>query len=34
MEDGAVRTFAYDTPPRWTTGDRVRIVNGQLHSRA
>lgn len=34
MEDGAVRTFAYDTQPQWTAGDRVRVVDGQLRSRA
>lgn len=33
MEDGAVRTFAYDTQPHWASGDRVRIVDGQLRSR-
>jgi outer membrane lipoprotein SlyB len=34
MEDGVVRTFAFDTQPQWTAGDRVRVVNGQLRSRA
>jgi outer membrane lipoprotein SlyB len=34
MEDGIVRTFAYDTQPQWTAGDRVRVVDGQLRSRA
>jgi outer membrane lipoprotein SlyB len=34
MEDGVVRTFAYDTQPQWMAGDRVRVVDGQLRSRA
>lgn len=34
MEDGATRTFSYDNQPQWTTGDRVRVVDGQLRSRA
>ena len=33
MEDGVVRTFAYDTQPHWATGDRVRVVEGELRSR-
>jgi outer membrane lipoprotein SlyB len=33
MEDGVVRTFAYDTQPQWLAGDRVRVVDGQLRSR-
>lgn len=34
MEDGAVRTFSYDNQPHWGAGDRVRIIDGQLRSRA
>lgn len=34
MEDGQVRTFPYAQQPSWTVGDRVRVVNGQLASRA
>ena len=29
MEDGGVRTFAYDTQPQWASGERGRIGNGQ-----
>ncbi|HEY0847498.1 MAG TPA: glycine zipper 2TM domain-containing protein [Noviherbaspirillum sp.] len=34
MEDGDVRTFPFAQQPGWSTGDRVRVVNGQLTSRA
>ncbi|RZI40984.1 glycine zipper 2TM domain-containing protein [Herbaspirillum sp. HC18] len=34
MEDGEVRTFPYAQQPGWSVGDRVRVVNGQLTSRA
>ncbi|HEY8609327.1 MAG TPA: glycine zipper 2TM domain-containing protein [Noviherbaspirillum sp.] len=34
MEDGASRTFSYQQQPGWGIGDRVRVVNGQLASRA
>jgi outer membrane lipoprotein SlyB len=34
MEDGSIRTFPYQHQPAWTAGDRVRVVNGQLASRA
>lgn len=34
MEDGEVRTFPYAQQPAWGIGDRVRVVDGQLTSRA
>jgi outer membrane lipoprotein SlyB len=34
MEDGTVRTFPYQHQPAWSIGDRVRVVDGQLASRA
>lgn len=34
MEDGSIRTFPYAQQPGWNTGDRVRVVNGHLTSRA
>lgn len=34
MEGGEVRTFPYAQQPGWNVGDRVRVVNGQLTSRA
>lgn len=34
MEDGSIRTFSYSQQPAWNIGDRVRVVNGQLTSRA
>lgn len=34
MEDGDVRTFPYNHQPNWGVGDRVRVVDGQLTSRA
>lgn len=34
MEDGSIRSFPYAQQPGWSVGDRVRVVNGQLTSRA
>lgn len=34
MEDGEIRTFPYEQQPGWGVGDRVKVVNGQLTSRA
>lgn len=34
MEDGKVRTFPYNSQPQWTVGDRIRVVDGYLRSRA
>lgn len=34
MENGEVRSFPYSQQPVWNSGDRVRVVNGQLTSRA
>lgn len=34
MEDGSIRTFPYTQQPSWSAGDRVRVVDGQLASRA
>lgn len=34
MEDGEIRSFPYAQQPGWNIGDRVRVVNGQLTSRA
>lgn len=34
MEDGEVRTFPFAEQPGWSAGDRVRVVDGQLTSRA
>ena len=34
MEGGEIRTFPYSQQPAWSTGDRVRVVDGQLTSRA
>jgi hypothetical protein len=34
MEDGSVRSFSQTTLPGWQSGDRVRVENGQLSSRA
>ena len=34
MEDGELRSFPYQQQPGWNVGDRVRVVNGQLASRA
>ena len=33
MEDGHVRTFPYNNPPNWNTGDQVRVVDGYLRAR-
>lgn len=30
LDNGTTQTFRYDNHPGWTTGSRVRIVNGQL----
>jgi len=32
MEDGSFRTIASATAQAWRTGERVRIINGQLQS--
>lgn len=34
MEDGRTRSFSYAQQPGWSVGDRVRVVNGSLTSRA
>jgi outer membrane lipoprotein SlyB len=34
MDDGSIRTFPYTQQPSWSAGDRVRVVDGQLTSRA
>jgi outer membrane lipoprotein SlyB len=34
MEGGELRSFPYSQQPAWSAGDRVRVVNGQLASRA
>lgn len=34
MEDGRVRTFPYNSQPQWNVGDRIRVVDGYLRSRA
>jgi outer membrane lipoprotein SlyB len=34
MEDGKIRTFPYAGQPGWNVGDRVRVVDGKLTSRA
>lgn len=34
MEDGDIRTFPFAQQPGWSAGDRVRVVDGQLTSRA
>lgn len=34
MEDGDIRTFPYSQQPGWGVGDRVRVVDGKLTSRA
>ncbi|WP_292934719.1 glycine zipper 2TM domain-containing protein [Noviherbaspirillum sp.] len=34
MENGQIRTFPYSQQPGWSVGDRVRVVNGHLTSRA
>lgn len=32
LNDGNVRTLHQSTPPDWQSGDRVRLVNGQLRA--
>lgn len=32
LDDGSARTFHQNSTPRWGTGDRVKVVNGSLHS--
>jgi outer membrane lipoprotein SlyB len=32
LDDGTARTFHQQSAPRWHDGDRVKIVNGALHS--
>jgi outer membrane lipoprotein SlyB len=32
LDDGSARTFHQQNPPRWNTGDRVKIVKGALRS--
>ena len=32
LDDGSARTFHQHSAPGWRTGDRVKIVNGALHS--
>ena len=34
MEDGSTRSFSHKTEPNWQNGDKVRVENGQLSSRA
>jgi outer membrane lipoprotein SlyB len=34
FEDGSSRVFSQDTPPAWRSGDRVKVENGLLVSRA
>jgi outer membrane lipoprotein SlyB len=34
MEDGRTRTFPYNNAPQWQIGDRIRVVDGYLQSRA
>lgn len=34
MEDGDTRMFSYEQQPAWNVGDRVRVVDGRLTSRA
>ncbi len=34
MDGGEIRTFPYAQQPGWSAGDRVRVVDGQLTSRA
>lgn len=34
MEDGSVRTFPYNNQPNWSSGDRIRVVDGYLRARA
>lgn len=34
MENGTVRTFPYNSQPNWNVGDRIKVVDGYLTSRA
>ena len=34
LDDGSARTFRQDNEPRWSTGQRVKVVNGELRSVA
>ena len=34
LDDGTSRTFRQDNEPRWSTGQRVKVVNGELRSVA
>jgi outer membrane lipoprotein SlyB len=34
MEDGNIRSFPFAQQPAWNVGDRVRVVDGHLTSRA
>ena len=34
MEDGSTRSFSHNSEPGWHSGDKVRVENGQLTSRA
>jgi outer membrane lipoprotein SlyB len=34
MEDGRIRSFPYGAQPGWSVGERVRVVDGKLTSRA
>ena len=32
LDDGSTRVFSESSPPTWRTGDKVRIVDGQISS--
>ena len=32
FDDGSSRTFTETNPTSWRTGDRVKVVNGEIHS--
>lgn len=32
LDDGSTRSFHQQSAPRWAEGDRVKVVNGALHS--
>lgn len=34
MEDGRIRSFPYNNQPHWNVGDRIRVIDGYLRSRA
>lgn len=34
MDDGSTKTVSYETQPAWRGGDKVRVVNDKLESRA